>query len=303
MSESATDISIENNELASSSHSRKPRPEPFILRLFQKLFEIGGRISPRLAGRVAYDLWLTPTRFKTPRSEQKALRTASIEFHHINDKDIATFSWGPDASPIILLVHGWSGRGTQLGSFVEPLIDAGYRVISFDAPAHGQSSGKQTTLYEISDTILAMRKIFGDIDTVITHSFGGPCTALAITHGLKANRMVSICPPATTIGLIDKFSDTLHLNNKTKQFLINRMETNFGDHIWEQLSMQNLVKEIEIPGLVIHDAHDTDVSWEEGQAVAHAWDNAPFIITSGLGHRRILRDQSVIESTLKFLKD
>lgn len=308
MPENTADMAIKNNEILLNRSTRKPRSEPFVLRLFQKLFEIGGRISPKLASRIAYRLWLTPTRFKTPASEQKALRSAAIAFHHINEKDIATFTWehtdqttDPAAKPTVLLVHGWSGRGTQMGSFVEPLIDAGYRVISFDAPAHGKSSGKQTTLYEISDAILAMQDIYGEFDSVISHSFGGPCTALAITHGLKIKRLVSISPPATTIGLVDKFSDALHLTEKTRQNLIDRMTKNFGSHIWEELSMKNTVKEIDIPGLVIHDEHDIDVAWKEGQAVAHAWNHAPFIITSGLGHRRILRDSFVLESTLNFL--
>jgi len=274
------------------------------------MFEIGGRISPGLMGRLAYKLWLTPTRYNTPASEQKALSSATIEFHQINDKKIATFSWGhsrPAADtvtirPTVLLVHGWSGRGTQMGAFVETLTDAGYRVISFDAPAHGKSSGKQTTLYEITDTILALQEIYGEFDSVISHSFGGPCTVRAISHGLKTRRLVSISPPATILGLIDKFSDTLHLNKKTRQNLVDRMAKNFGSHIWEELSMANKVTEIDTPGLVIHDVHDTDVAWEEGQAVAHAWNNAPLITTSGLGHRRILRDKRVIESTLNFIK-
>jgi pimeloyl-ACP methyl ester carboxylesterase len=254
---------------------------------------------------MAYKLWLTPTRFKTPASEQKALKSAIIEAHRINDNDITTFTWQTAEAgdrPTVLLVHGWSGRGTQMGSFAEALNNAGYRVISFDAPAHGKSSGKQTNLYEISETILALQDIYGGFDSVITHSFGGPCTALAIRLGLKANRIVSICPPATTIGLIDKFSDALLLNEKTRQNLVDRITATFGGHVWEELSMKNLMRGVDIPGLVIHDAHDDDVPWQEGQAVAHAWNNAPFIITSGLGHRRILRDSSVIESTLKFLK-
>lgn len=302
MSENTANIALNNNVLDTIISKRKARHEPFTLKVFHKLFEIGGHLSPSMTGRLAYKLWLTPTRFKTPASEQKALQSATINFHHINDKDIATFGWGAETGPAILLVHGWSGRGTQMGPFVEPLTNAGYRVISFDSPAHGKSSGKQTNLYEISDTILAMQEIYGEFDAVITHSFGGPCTALAITHGFKANRVVSISPPATTLGLIDKFAEALHLTRKTRDNLVKRIENVFGSHIWEELAMKNKVNEIDIPGMVIHDVHDTDVVWQEGQAVAHAWNNAPFIITSGLGHRRILRDEFVIESTLNFIK-
>lgn len=288
---------------AFTTATNKPRPEPLILRLFQLGFSSAGRLSPALAGRLAYKLWFTPTRFKTPASERRALDSSLIEFHRINDKNIATFSWGQTELPTILLVHGWSGRGTQLGAFVEPLVSTGYRVISFDAPAHGRSSGKQTNLYEVADVILALQEHYGEFDSVITHSFGGPCTTEAVQRGLKTKRIVSICPPANTLGLVEKFASALHLTEATKANLIKRIETRFSKDIWKNICMQNTVKEITTPGMVIHDAHDTDIPWEEGQAVAYAWNNAPFMITSGLGHRRILRDSAVIESAVNFIQD
>jgi pimeloyl-ACP methyl ester carboxylesterase len=306
MNSNLTDITIENNNLKLTNKTGQRRPEPFILKVFQRTFKIVGYISPWLAGKLAYELWLTPTRYKTPASERKALASAFIETHNINGKEITSYTWHPSVAvgrPTVLLVHGWSGRGTQMGPLAEPLTKAGYRVISFDAPAHGKSSGKQTNLFEISDTILALQDIYGEFDSVISHSFGGPCTALALQHGLKTGRIISICPPASTIGLVDKFCNVIKLNAKTRNNIIDRISNAFGDHIWEELSMTSTMKGVDTPGLVIHDAHDEDVPWQEGQAVAHAWNNAPFIITSGLGHRRILRDSSVIEAALKFLKD
>ena len=65
--------------------------------------------------------------------------------------------------------------------------------------------------------------------------------------------------------------------------------------------MVNTVKGLNIPALVIHDDQDIDVPWQEGQLVAEAWGNAHFVKTTGLGHRRILRDTSVIESTINFI--
>ncbi|MCK4834011.1 MAG: alpha/beta hydrolase [Gammaproteobacteria bacterium] len=306
MSNDVAESVIDNQTITASLsvQNKKPRNKPMTLKLIQLGFRLGGYLSPKIAGRIAYNMWLTPTRFKTPASEQSALESAVIEYHSINSRDIAAFTWGQAETTdkgTILLVHGWSGRGTQLGSFVGPLVDAGYRVISFDAPAHGKSSGKQTNLYEISDTILALQEIYGPFESVITHSFGGPCTALAITHGLKTNRVVTISPPATTLGLVHKFSDALQLNRRTRKNLVDSIANTFGSHIWEELSMMNLIKKIDMPRLIIHDTHDIDVPWEEGQAVAKAWNDAPFISTTGLGHRRILRDDAVIESALAFL--
>ena len=65
--------------------------------------------------------------------------------------------------------------------------------------------------------------------------------------------------------------------------------------------MENTVKGVTIPALVIHDDQDTDVPWQEGRLVAQSWKNAHFLKTTGLGHCRILRDTSVIESTVNFI--
>lgn len=280
-------------------------PVPIAFKLLRLSFRIGGRLSPTIAGRFAYKLWLTPTRFKIPAREQIVLDKARLTHHQIDKKNIVSFSWGDDnpRTPLVLLVHGWSGRGTQLGSFVQPLLDAGYRVLSFDAPAHGKSSGKQTNLYEIADTILALQKHYGDIDAAITHSFGGPCIATAIQRGFKTNRIVSISPPATAKGLIKNFSRTLHVPKKAEEIMIHQIERTFGKNIWEDVAMVNSIKGVPIPSLLIHDTNDTDIPWQEGEAVARAWNDAKFIKTSGLGHRRILRDDFVIETTVGYIRE
>jgi len=38
------------------------------------------------------------------------------------------------------MVHGWNGRGAQLGAFAPELVRVGFRVVTFDTPAHGRSA-------------------------------------------------------------------------------------------------------------------------------------------------------------------
>ncbi len=293
---------LEDSRIAKEQKTlkNKPRPQPMTLKFLQLAFRIGGRLSANIASYYAYEFWLTPPRYKTPVSERSAFESADIQFLSVDKHNIATFSWGT-TGPRVLLVHGWSGRATQLGAFVEPLLKAGYQVHSFDAPAHGKSSGKQTNLFEMVDVLLALQQHFGDFDAIITHSFGGPCACLAVQQGLKANHIVSICPPVTTRGLVNRFASMLCLTKKTKVRLLERIEKTFGKDLWQKSSMVSVVKHINIPGFIIHDVHDADVPWEEGQAVAFAWNNAPFKITNGLGHRRILKDDEVIDSTIAFI--
>lgn len=293
-------VSDKNTVKTKRANTSKPHPVPMILRLFQLAFKIGAHISPKLSGYAAYRLWLSPQRYKTPESEQRVLQSAVIEYHEINNKTIATYQWG-QSGPMILLIHGWSGRGTQLGTFAEPLLKSGFRVLSFDAPAHGKSSGKQTNIYEIADTILALNNIYGPFESVITHSFGGPCLAIAMKKGLSTSRVVNISPPAATAGLVNKFAAALSIPEKVENELMNCIEKDFGKDVWQDSSMENNVAELDIPALVIHDVNDVDVPWHEGQKIAQAWSQVRFIKTSKLGHRRILRDPATIETTVDFV--
>ena len=57
-----------------------------------------------------------------------------------------------------------------------------------------------------------------------------------------------------------------------------------------------------VPGLVIHDRHDTLIPYEGGATIAQNWPGAKFISTERLGHRRGLCSTEVTSCILDFLK-
>src|SRR3954468_20144919 len=95
-------------------------------------------LAPELAGAWAERLFLTPPR---PRLEASALdlvdAKAGVLLHKA--RHIVTWEWGwrSHAAPAVLLAHGWGGQGAQMRGFVFKLLVAGYRVVTFDQPAHG----------------------------------------------------------------------------------------------------------------------------------------------------------------------
>ncbi len=273
---------------------------PLILRMLRLVFQTGGYIAPGLTGRLACKLWYKTSRFPLPAGEKRALQEAEVEFREINGSSIATYAWG-SAGAVVLLIHGWNGRATQLAPFVKPLLKAGFRVLAFDAPAHGKSTGNRTTIYEIADAIAELNKHHGPFHAVITHSFGGPSLALAMKQGFSAERIVCLCPPATAAGLVDKFAHTLHISDKTIRVMKRLIEERFGENVWSDVAMVNNVVEQSVPALIIHDEDDNDVPWQEGYAVSQAWPGSRFIKTSQLGHHRILRDKTTIQTVADFI--
>ena len=273
---------------------------PLILSLLRLVFRGGGYIAPGLTGRLACRLWYQTSRFPLPSYEKRALQNAAIKREDINGVKIASYAWGNSGAPV-LLIHGWNGRGTQLASFVKPLLNAGFRVLAFDAPTHGQSPGRRTNIYEIAKVIIELNRQYGPFPAIITHSFGGPAIALAMKHNVSTQRIVCLCPPANAEGLVDKFARTLQINDNSIRVMKRLIEKRFGRAVWSDVSMLNNVRRLNVPALIIHDEDDTDVPWQEGYAVSRAWPDCRFVKTSGLGHYRILRDRTTIKTVADFI--
>ncbi len=215
------------------------------------LFRLSGVVAPVLAARFASYLWFRPQRHRPPAREQALLGRAQHVLMHHAGKRIAVYHWGK--GPAVMLVHGWSGRGAQLGEFAEPLAGAGYRAVAFDAPAHGRSDGRDTTLLEISDVILRLASDFGPVHAVIAHSFGVPCVLFALQQQRFARRVVAFSTPATLEGLVEKFAGSLALSPRTVQILRDMLVQRFGDDVWTRFSAQHMARSVGLPALIIHD--------------------------------------------------
>lgn len=260
-------------------------------------------ISLKLLTRFAARLFATPIKHKMPKREfemDKKSQQQKILVPAIS-KEVMVYHYG-NADRKILLVHGWSGRGTQLVKLAEEFLKADYSTISFDAPAHGKSSGKTTLMPEFIATILELEKQFGPFKAAVGHSLGGMSLLNAMKQGLKLNRLVTIASGDVVQDIMDDFTYKLGMKHKVSNMMRQYFENKFGETM-ESFSAYLSAKEIEIPVLVIHDNDDEDIPLKAGIHIHKFLKNGQLMITKGLGHRKILGDQKVIESTLEFIKN
>ncbi|MDT8281629.1 MAG: alpha/beta hydrolase [Gammaproteobacteria bacterium] len=286
--------------------NKKITKTPFALRYLRFIYNTLGRLFPVYFGNRAYQQWFTTTRFKTPAYELHALDSAIRESIEVNAIKVAVYIWPAEnnkTDKTLLFIHGWTGRGTQIVNYIKRLNAVGYRVISFDAPAHGNSPGTQTSALEITDAVLVLAKHYGDFHAAITHSFGGMILTYAISLGLKMERAALICPPKDFQILLDNFQRILTLPDSVMQVVIRKSFASHGQNIRDAINTVNNVKKLSCKGLVIHDEDDTEISWRSGEEIAAAWPDARFIKTKGLGHRRIIHDEAVIGNIITFLDD
>ena len=130
--------------------------------------------SVDLVTKLAAMIFTTPIKHTIPKRElqmDKNSTQVKIIIPTIR-KEIIVYQYG-EGKKKVLLVHGWSGRGTQLVKIADELVQMGYQIISFDAPAHGKSQGKNTLMPEFIASILEIEKQFGPFEFAIGHSLGG----------------------------------------------------------------------------------------------------------------------------------
>jgi pimeloyl-ACP methyl ester carboxylesterase len=284
---------------ASRKKRQARRRAPPALRLLRLYFQTVGRILPGVAVNTAYRLWFQTRRFGEPARELRWLTGARQDIVENDYGPLAVNVWGD--GPTVLLVHGWNGRGSQMGAFAHPLAERGYRVVAYDLPAHGRSPGKATNIFKAVETLHAIADTYGPVHGIVAHSFGVMVTTLALHEGLEARRVAALSPPVSLHWLVERFETILHIPRATHNALIHRIESDFGPEIWEKVSLEAAAKSLVIPALIFHDDQDYDVIWEQGKRLADAWPGARFVKTSGLGHRRILRDQAVVSEIVDFI--
>jgi pimeloyl-ACP methyl ester carboxylesterase len=69
----------------------------------------------------------------------------------------------------------------------------------------------------------------------------------------------------------------------------------------EDMRATALAPSMKTPLLVVHDRDDKEVPARVGRSIAEAWPNAALVLTEGLGHQRILRDETVNHFAVRFI--
>lgn len=282
---------------------------PLAMRTMQAAFAGLGSVAPSTTAKMAHKVYFSPRRFPWPAREQAYLREAH-RFHVTTPHmDVAAYAWGPELLPwearaahnTVLLVHGWEGRGTQLGAFIEPLVASGYRVVALDGPAHGHSPGEQADLLQFKDAIKAVARHVGGVNALIAHSMGGASSVIAMADGLDVERAVLIGAPSRLDDVMTRFARFMHLTPSTERELRRMIESDFGDDVWQRLSCESMARGLHTRALIIHDADDEEVPFSDALLNANAWPGATLHRTHGLGHRRVLKDPDVIREVTSFI--
>lgn len=250
----------------------------------------------------AAKLFISPIKHKLPKREVKMDQDSLQKSVHIPtiDKEVKIYEYGK-CGRRVLLVHGWSGRGTQLYQLAFELVKHGYQTLSFDAPAHGKSPGRSTIMTDFIETVLELEKQYGTFEVAIGHSLGGMSLLNALKQGFAPKKMILIGSGDRVSDIMEGFIEKLGLKPKICVLLTSYLEKKFGRKM-DDFDAYKSAAISKIPTLVIHDENDPEVAVRAGKHIYENLSNGTLLLTQGLGHRRILSDAKVMENIIYFIK-
>jgi len=259
--------------------------------------------SPTLAAALAERLFFTPPRTRLGPQVAAFLRTGRPLRVHVREGRIAAWSWGEGGGPVVVLAHGWGGRGARLAAaYVEPLVAQGFSVVTFDAPGHGASDGWLSSMPQFARALQAVADAAGSVFAIAAHSMGGSASALAMSQGLQVDRAVFLAPAADPARFAADFASTLAVGPVAMAAMRDRSERRLAFR-WADLDVPRMARAFDVPLLVIHDRDDATVPWTDGAAIAAAWPGAELVTTTGLGHRDVVRDSGVVDRVVAFIRE
>ncbi len=261
------------------------------------LLRLGHTVAPAATSRRVATLFLSPRRPKRARAPQPKGEQAVRSTVRSGAHDVAVYTWGK--GPGILLVHGWEGRSTQFEGFVAPLVRAGFKVVAMDLPAHGLSSGATTNLVRAARAIVDVTSVAGPFRGAVAHSFGGIALLLAHLEAGIAERLVGIAPSVEPKLFVDRMLDYLHVAEGRRDGVYREIEAMVGRRFGD-IDLRGAAGATSTPLLALHDPEDPEVPFAHGEAWAKVSRAGEVTAVRGLGHRRILKDPSVIAQACEF---
>jgi pimeloyl-ACP methyl ester carboxylesterase len=250
-----------------------------------------------------FQAFFSPSRYEVKPSDRETLEWGNSYRLPFDGGELAVTTWG-STGPAVLLMHGWGGARAQMTGFVDPLLFAGYRVVAYDQPAHGESDGKMTNLLEIAPTMDLVARKEGPFHAIIAHSFGTLISSYALVkrNFTPPSKLVYFGAFNQLLESLPRFQAIANLPDEIMVGFRDMIDENFGHNVLDEIVNETLTPHINIPALMFHDVADNVTPVEDSRAIARVWKSAKYIETNGLGHRGALQSKEIHEQVVKFLK-
>lgn len=266
----------------------------------RRTIRIASALSPTIAARMALWAFFRPGAKLAVHDRDAATDLAAQrEYLSVRGREVATYRWGA-GDRTVLLLHGWQGRASQLAPIVRELVAAGWRVISFDAPAHGASQGRRADIIDWLDASAQLARRHGGFDAIVGHCFGGLAALAVAREDASISSVAVIAGAASPAAFLGEFSAILDLDAATRLRFEQLFYARVGETAASAIEHYDAVAK-PLPSatelLVVHDRDDRRMPDPDSLRLhaAHAG-RSRLVRTTGLGHTRLLSDDAVLDA-------
>ena len=266
-------------------------------------FKVLTLVDKRKAAERAFELFCTP--FMKSKTRLPTIFAEAERLHfELNGIKVHGFRWARPNARTVLILHGFGSAAHKFHQYVNPLLNKGYQVLAFDAPAHGSSEGTRIHALEYAAMITKVIELYGPVQGFLAHSFGGIALSLALENipHTEDTRMVLIAPATETCSAVDGAFRVLQIKDETVRKEFDNIILEKSGQLTSWFSINRSVKNIRAKVLWIHDEDDDITPWADALKVKEQnLANIEFIVTKGLGHRKIYGDFHIKNKVIEFL--
>lgn len=301
ISKNAWDISVKPGEF-NPPYSKER--SPFLLKIASIGFNTVGRLFPKYAAQVAYNMIFTPRKnvYNLPVPDV-GMQPKGLEILTSDGTTIKARQWG-ESGWIVLLVHDWETDASSMYRFIKPLVRAGFRVVTFDSPAHGCSEGLNVCLPQLGQTIVDVVNHLKHVHSIIAHGIGGSSAAFGlhqINPHITLRNLILVSAPNDIEKIVHKYADMINLPANVRTEFLTKLEdigqTKLqGFNTSFDANSQNVQRV-----LVVHDKDNHLYKYQEAQDIFFAWKNASILTTENLGHFGPTQHPKVVDKITEFI--
>lgn len=275
---------------------------PSLPPLLARSIRAAAAVSPALAGDLAYRLFFTT-------SPRMPVRDADAPTHadarsgalSVRGREVVTYEWGTGTRTVLLL-HGWRGRASQFAPLVRELVAEGFRVVAFDAPAHGSSAGRGTDIRDWVDAAEQLQEEHGPFAAIVGHSFGALAALTIARSTVPTAAVAAIAGAASPDAFLAQFTEDLRLDAATARRLSVRFRRRL-DLDAAGVSARYDAARHPLPAdtalLVVHDRGDRRMPDADSLRLhtAHG-ERSRLLRTEALGHTRVLSADATLDAVV-----
>ncbi len=243
---------------------------------------------------LTFRAWLTPPPVgaKTSARDREVLDSIDVTFVD----DIPVYEIG--SGPLIVALHGWGGRPSQMIPLARRLAGEGFRVVIPELPGHAGDS--QTDIKKAAGALRSVLEQFGRPEVIVAHSFAAMVLRVAFpAEGPEA--LVLVAPALNVNDALEVFSDRLRLLPWSRRGLRTRLER-WDPDLWPVVSSTNPDVLTSSDILILHDPNDPDTPFARSAELAALRSDVTLLPAEGAGHNRILGDDATQGRVADFVR-